>query len=502
MFLDVAKAAAGPARAAGKPAPLPRIKQEKPERVRAPVVKPRVKRKPQANDLSDDEFGKELEGAAPELYANLRKQVARDQAKTWFSMEMSVTPNPDWVNSRAASKAPDLEQYSEIKKLTDHLARAAACSGEHSFKLIQLKAKKELLNVRKTFIYTLECTSELALANIQKSYKSHNFFGYSLAFFQPKDSIFGQRFQVPLNNLPAPFDTYNILQWTQVLESQGWDATAITHIDFSTRTKPGDMVIELQMLDIYVKPAYCDHHGCEGALDTSFGSEKLVKKITRPPSSVALGFNPSPEAIEFIEENQLKGQYGRFPGENPEARPLDRNNAMMESSGCFLPRQHLNKTFIRNVIKVGCCSFCWAIQGHNKGEICLYKGFCKECCAEIATLPHKGFHHACQSFITSTPDHRKMKGEKRQRNIYDVGTPTDESQLQYIPSESSNKRAKLAAALQVKRQKREADQAKMAAEKAARKAKEDAEKVAAEAADGSVAEAVAGMDLDSTGDLF
>ena len=95
-----------------------------------------------------------------------------------------------------------------------------------------------------------------------------------------------------------------------------------------------------------------------------------------------------------------------------------------------------------------------------------------------------------------------MKGEKRQRNIYDVGTPTDESQLQYIPSESSNKRAKLAAALQIKRQKREADQAKMAAEKAARKAKEDAEKAAAEAADGSVAEAVPGMDLDSTGDLF
>ena len=142
-FLDVAKAAAGPARAGGKPAPPPRIKQEKPERVRAPVVKPLVKRKPQAGDLSDDEFGKELEGSAPELYANLRKQVARDHAKTWFSMEMSATPDADWVTSKAASKAPDLEQYSEIKKLTDHLARTAACSGERSFKLIQLKARKE-----------------------------------------------------------------------------------------------------------------------------------------------------------------------------------------------------------------------------------------------------------------------------------------------------------------------------------------------------------------------
>ena len=56
-------------------------------------------------------------------------------------------------------------------------------------------------------------------------------------------------------------------------------------------------------------------------------------------------FNPSPEAIEFIAENQLKGQYGRVPGENPEARPLDRNNAMMESSGSFLQKQHLDKTF-------------------------------------------------------------------------------------------------------------------------------------------------------------
>ena len=295
-----------------------------------------------------------------------------------------------------------------------------------------------------------------------------------------------------------------------MLESQGWDATAITHIDFSTRTKLGDMVIELQMLDIYVKPAYCDNHGCEGALDTSHGGEKLVKKITRPPSSVTLGFNPSPEAIEFIAENQLKGHYGRLPGENPEARPLDRNNAMMESSASFLQKQHLDETFIRNVIKIGCCPFCWTTQGHNEREVCLYKGFCRECCSEIATLPHKGFHHACQSFITSTPDHRKLKGgEKRprQKNMYDVGTPTDASQLQYTPSEASNKRAKLAADLQVKRQKREADQARVDAEAAAQKAKEVAEKAvaekaAAEAADGADAEAVARMDLDATGDLF
>ena len=166
---------------------------------------------------------------------------------------------------------------------------------------------------------------------------------------------------------------------------------------------------------------------------------------------------------------------------------------MMESSGSFLQKQHLDKTFIRNVIKTGCCSLCWATQGHNEREVCLCKGFCRECCSEIVTLPHKGFHHACQSFITSTPDHRKLKGgEKRprQKNMYDVGTPTDASQLQYTPSESSNKRAKLAAELQVKRQKREADQARVAAEAATLKAKEDAEKAAAEAAAANEASAM------------
>ena len=133
-----------------KPAPPPlrgkarqKVKTEKPVRARGPVIAPRAVRKPKAGDISDDEFGKEVEKEAPELFASLREQDIANDGTGWFSVEMCATPSPDWVKgSKEGGKAPDLDDYQTLKQLTDVLASAAACGSDQSIKLDKLKTQK------------------------------------------------------------------------------------------------------------------------------------------------------------------------------------------------------------------------------------------------------------------------------------------------------------------------------------------------------------------------
>jgi len=182
-----------------KPAPPPprgkasqKVKTEKPVRARGPVIAPRAVRKPKAGDISDDEFGKEIEKEAPELFASLREQDIADDGTGWFSVEMCATPSPDWVKgSKEGGKAPDLDDYRTLKQLTDVLASAAACGSDQSIKLDKLKTQKVEDNARPLYFFTLESTSAQALLNIQKLQRCSGFKGYQIAFFQPEQSHFG-----------------------------------------------------------------------------------------------------------------------------------------------------------------------------------------------------------------------------------------------------------------------------------------------------------------------
>jgi len=144
----------------------------------------------------------------------------------------------------------------------------------------------------------------------------------------------------------------------------------------------------------------------------------------------------------------------------------------------MIPLDDLGKTFIRKTIKIAACPKCWDPNGkHPRYEECHYDHHCKECCEDLRTLPYNGFHHACQSLITSTPDTRKgRESAKRKHNPFDVGNPTDNSQVLYKPnsSETQNKRAKLLESLTRKRKEREEVEQAQAAAKAAAEAEADA----------------------------
>ena len=190
----------------------------------------------------------------------------------------------------------------------------------------------------------------------------------------------------------------------------------------------------------------------------------------------------------MITAGYLKGQYFKKPGENPSARPSPQNNGMLETQGenpNVLLDYDLMKTFVRKVIKLGCCQHCWYPEPHGPREICLYKGVCKQCCAVLKNLTFKGFHHSCQSLITALTDHRKVKTNPQlKRRAPEMGEPTDPTQLVYTQSSSEAKRVKLMAELKKKKTAREAAEKKEDDKKAAY---EEAQKKAAAALEEAMA---------------
>jgi hypothetical protein len=219
----------------------------------APAVKPEPVCPRAAGDVSDDEFGAEVEAENPDLLAKLRKIDAERRENDWFSVNMIAIPSSLWTDQKAGGKAPDLGQFADQRALTDHLARLSACEDHHTLKMELEKSQQVEQNARKRFFFKLECTSNQALINIQKIKECRQFKGYTLSFYQPKQQHYGQRFQIPLNDLPMPSKKYSTETWFKVLCSQGWDGKAITHLDFSVRESPGTIkVLKDSMLDIWV----------------------------------------------------------------------------------------------------------------------------------------------------------------------------------------------------------------------------------------------------------
>ena len=117
----------GAKKRANAPKPPPPV-----ARMLAPTVKPEPVRPRVAGDLSDDEFGAEIEAENPDLLAKLRKIDAERLEKDWFSVNMIAIPSTLWTDQKAGGKAPDLGQFSDQTALTDHLARLSACGGHRA----------------------------------------------------------------------------------------------------------------------------------------------------------------------------------------------------------------------------------------------------------------------------------------------------------------------------------------------------------------------------------
>ena len=400
-----------------------------------PSNAPRTKKQTPAKAERDAEkaaFIDELLAQDPELKKQVIDQMEQDN-KEQFTVEVVFTPNPAWVTG-AKMATPDLADFATERDLITLLTIAAGTDGDETFKLDPVKQVKVEGLLRKRCYYQLVCTSKAALEAIVSSDQCTNFRGYTIDYFQPEDSKFGYRYQIALKGLPAPFKDYDILMWLQVLLSQGWDSASMTHIQFATRYVPGSMRIATSMLDIYIKPEAMTNHGCDGALQyAGTDKEALAKVIDYPPSAVILGRNPSEEIREPMENGYFKGQYYQ---ENTVNRPWGPFNQMLESAtGTFLPAEHFGKTFLKVVIKIGACRYCWGAK-HLRGDTCLYIKHCRECLQELGLLPYKGFKHACTSLIESMrkPEKETDKSNKRMRDEYDPGSPADPNFAAYVPS--------------------------------------------------------------------
>ncbi len=335
-----------------------------------------------------------------ELLENLKAELL-EHNRAWFSVEFCAAPSPAW---KGHGDYPDLHDYLTEKGLLDLISAAAQIGTDHLIRIENLRAIRVEGNARKRFFYRLQCTSELGLKNVIISPHIAEYVGYSISFFQDQSSILGVRHQMNLVNLPPPFRHYSTPQMLQVLASQNWDIGAIEHIQIGTRISPGEPKKLTGMLDIYVKQSSVINHGSNGALaNAGTEYEILAKAITFPPSAVVFGRNPNPAVRPLLEEGLLKGQYITKETSDPPSSGV--SNLMEEATGHQMHPTDYGKLYIRQVLKPGYCKFCWGPRhGGPRGDNdCIYKDYCKSCLGKFADMPHKGFHHACGSFITSTP---------------------------------------------------------------------------------------------------
>jgi len=386
-----------------------------------PAVVP-VKIEPKLNHAElPKEFVDEITAANPDLLASLKSEEA-EQNRTWFSVEICATPSLAW---KTRGEYADLHDYTTERGFVDLLASAAQIGADHVIRLESLRALSIEGNVRKKFFYKLQCTSEDGLKNTIISPHVANYLGYSITFFQDQSSILGVRHQMSLVNLPEPFKHYTTAQFLRVLTSQNWDLGAVEHIQMGTRISPGNPKKMTGMLDIFVKEASIPNHGSEGALanaGTEF--EILAKSIAFPPPSVVLGYNPILAVKPLMEKGMLMGQYIT---PNPSA---GLSNLMKLETGYSMNRMDYGKTYLRQIIKPGHCKYCWG-QKHSQEDECLYKGFCRVCLTRLKDMPNNGFHHACGSFIQSTPKPDKEEKADRKRSYKQMTAPTTGP---YIPS--------------------------------------------------------------------
>jgi hypothetical protein len=288
--------------------PMKLIKVEKPERSKA-----------------DNDLLNELRLEMPDLMASIEADAAAENSD-WYTCEVSCNPKPEWGTSE---EGPNLDDFAEERKMLQVLSLTAGPIDGHSVKLEKTKAISVEGLRRKKFFFQLSCTSEVALNAMVKHPGSQSYKGYTLAYFQPKDSRYGYRFQFPIKGLPAPFQNYEVADWLQVAISQGFDAQSITHIAIGVIAIPGEMRRRTGMLDIFIKPDACVSHGCDGALENAGTEQEAVgKRVEYPPSQILLGRNPSEEAQEMIAEGLCMGQY--YTAKEDDRPPHGPNNSMLE----------------------------------------------------------------------------------------------------------------------------------------------------------------------------
>jgi len=239
-----------------------------------------------------------------------------------------------------------------------------------------------------------------------------------------------------LVNLPEPFKHYSTQQFLRVLASQNWDLGAIEHIQIGTRISPGEPKKLTGLLDIYVKKSSIPNHGIEGALaNAGTDYEILAKSITFPPPSVVFGCNPIHAVEPLLKQGLLMGQYiTQNPGDPPSTGI---SNMMEESTGHYMNPIDYGKLFIRQIIKPGFCRFCWGPKHPHGDHECLYKDTCRVCLGKYKDMPNKGFHHACGSFIVSTPKPDSQDKAIRKRAYSEAKDAPGEA---YVPSKAFIKR--------------------------------------------------------------
>ncbi len=422
------------------------------EKKAVPVMAPRPKRPKQ-----DAEALEALKEQAPEL-AEMVEQQMKQSDRDLFTIELVCAPDPSWKTAES-SHAPDLNTYEVEKDLLGLLSAASNVGDTHDIALEAINSVKIEGNIRRKFFYSLSCTSMEALNNIIESEATKEFKGYSIAYFQQKESVFGYRFQYSLRALPAPFSNYQLIDWVRVLTSQGWDTGSITHICIGKRVTPGEPNKITGMLDIYVKPEACSNHGCDGALEYAGTSrECLGKRIEYPPSNILLGRNPSPDAALLMRSTDPEFMVGQYYTEEPMHRPEEgKLNKLLESNvGVYLDHNDIGKTWIKKTIKIGHCALCWGPRHESRNDPCMYKDTCRECLGKYKEMPHSGFHHSCKNMVVSTPKPETQK-EKRKRDgldEYNPGQPKSAHQAQYVPSQAHLKRQKLLEEAKILQQKR------------------------------------------------
>jgi hypothetical protein len=190
-----------------------------------------------------------------------------------------------------------------------------------------------------------------------------------------------------------------------------------------------------------VKPEACVH-GCDGALSgAGTPGEVITKKMTRPPATVMLGYNPSEDIKFFLENDQFLGQY--WAADSATRPTLNTQNKLLEvESGVSLLTKDIGKTYVKHVIKIGHCKHCWG-PPHSRNEGCMYKGMCRECLCIEKSLPYGVFHHSCRSLLESTPDPLKKNNQGKRKASFDPGAPAQPQMATYTPTSSYQKKQKL-----------------------------------------------------------
>jgi hypothetical protein len=309
-------------------------------------------------------------------------------------------------------------------------------------------------NQRSKYVYQLVSTSEKGLAAIIAAEKNTKFKGYTLTFFQTKDSVYGQRFQFNTQALPTPYRDWSLTQWTACIQSQGWDMSAVIHIAVGKKISVGKAARLTCLVDIYVKPAAIAG-GCEGA---PAEAGVPITPIPFPPTNIMLGRNPQPVSQHLIEQGGLKGQYFA-----PDSHPTQ--NALPG-----IVDSERGKTFVRPINAVGRCKHCLGPYHESRNDICPYTKHCRMCLELLPALPNKGFHHSCHNLVEDMPKPTVNQKWKRQKTSYSAGEPQNEAQAIYTPSEVFKRQRAMLQEAQaaVKRQKTEAMSKQIAFEQEAR----------------------------------